>query len=54
VSSTPRAAFHSAPLCQLLLGISSGGTRWLDFLVGSLFLSGTATAVAKNYARAIL
>ncbi len=39
---------------QLLLGISSGGTLWLDFAVGSLFLTITAGIAAKTYPRAIL
>jgi ABC-2 type transport system permease protein len=39
---------------QLLLGISAGGTLWIDFAVGILFLGVTATAAAKLYPRAIL
>jgi ABC-2 type transport system permease protein len=39
---------------QLLLGISSGGTLWVDFLVGILFLVITSTAAARAYPRAIL
>ena len=39
---------------QLLLGVSTGGTLWLDFLVAALFLSATAAGAAKLYPRAIL
>lgn len=39
---------------QLLLGITSGGTLWLDFLVGFAFLAAAATIAAKTYPRAIL
>ncbi len=39
---------------QLLLGISSGGTLWLDFAVGGLFLTISAGVAAKTYPRAIL
>ncbi len=39
---------------QLLLGISAGGTLWIDFVVGILFFAGTATAAARAYPRAIL
>jgi ABC-2 type transport system permease protein len=39
---------------QLLLGISSGGTLWLDYVVIVLFLVATATIAAKTYPRAIL
>jgi ABC-2 type transport system permease protein len=39
---------------QLLLGISSGGTLWLDFLVGVVFLAAMATVAARAYPRAIL
>jgi len=39
---------------QLLVGISSGGTLWLDFVVGVLFLAATATIAAKAYPHAIL
>lgn len=39
---------------QLLLGISVGGTLWLDFLVGALFLLAAAAVAAKTYPRAIL
>ncbi len=39
---------------QLLLGISAGGTLWLDFVVGVGFLCATAAIAAKTYPRAIL
>jgi ABC-2 type transport system permease protein len=39
---------------QLMLGISAGGTLWLDFVVGALFLSVMAGIAAKVYPRAIL
>jgi ABC-2 type transport system permease protein len=39
---------------QLLLGVSAGGTLWLDFLVAALFLSAAAAGAAKLYPRAIL
>jgi ABC-2 type transport system permease protein len=39
---------------QLLVGISAGGTLWLDFLVGAVFLALTAVTAAKTYPRAIL
>ena len=39
---------------QLLLGISSGGSLWLDFVVGVAFTAATATAAARAYPRAIL
>lgn len=39
---------------QLLIGISSGGTLWLDFAVGFLFLAVAAGIAAKTYPRAIL
>jgi len=39
---------------QLLLGISAGGTLWLDYLVAVGFLGVTALAAAKLYPRAIL
>ena len=39
---------------QLLIGISTGGTLWLDFLVGAFFLTAMATIAAKAYPRAIL
>ncbi len=39
---------------QLLLGISAGGTLWLDFVVGVGFLCVTAAIAAKTYPRAIL
>ena len=39
---------------QLLLGVSTGGTLWLDFLVAVLFLSAAAAGAAKLYPRAIL
>ena len=37
-----------------MLGISTGGTLWLDFVVGALFLSVMAGIAAKAYPRAIL
>jgi ABC-2 type transport system permease protein len=39
---------------DLLLGVSSGGTLWIDFVVGVCFLAVTATAAARAYPRAIL
>jgi ABC-2 type transport system permease protein len=39
---------------QLLIGVSSGGTLWLDFVVGVGFLTAMATIAAKAYPRAIL
>ena len=39
---------------QLLLGISSGGTLWLDFAFVALFFAATAMIAAKTYPRAIL
>jgi ABC-2 type transport system permease protein len=39
---------------QLLIGVSAGGTLWLDFLVGACFLAAMATIAAKAYPRAIL
>jgi ABC-2 type transport system permease protein len=39
---------------QLLIGVSSGGTLWLDFVVGVGFLAAMATIAAKAYPRAIL
>jgi ABC-2 type transport system permease protein len=39
---------------QLLVGISAGGTLWLDFAVGSFFLAAAAGIAAKTYPRAIL
>jgi len=39
---------------QLLLGVSTGGTLWLDFLVVALFLTATAALAARLYPRAIL
>jgi ABC-2 type transport system permease protein len=39
---------------QLLLGISAGGTLWIDFAVGVLFLTLAASLAAKMYPRAIL
>lgn len=39
---------------QLLIGVSGGGTLWLDFVVGVGFLTATATIAAKAYPRAIL
>lgn len=39
---------------ELLVGIPSGGTLWLDFAVGILFLAVAAGVAAKVYPRAIL
>src|SRR5579864_468125 len=39
---------------QLMLGISQGGTLWIDFAVGVGFLAAMATIAAKAYPRAIL
>jgi hypothetical protein len=39
---------------RLLLGISAGGTLWLDFAVAIGFLAATALIAAKLYPRAIL
>jgi ABC-2 type transport system permease protein len=39
---------------DLLLGVSAGGTLWIDFAVGLGFLVLTATAAARAYPRAIL
>ena len=39
---------------QLMLGISTGGTLWIDFAVGVFFLSAMAGIAAKVYPRAIL
>lgn len=39
---------------DLLLGVSAGGTLWIDFVVGVGFLAVTATAAARAYPRAIL
>ena len=39
---------------QLLLGISSGGTLWIDYAFLALFFAATATVAAKAYPRAIL
>ena len=39
---------------QLLVGISAGGTLWIDFAVGSFFLVASAGIAAKTYPRAIL
>jgi len=39
---------------QLLLGISTGGTLWIDFAVGILFATAMAVGAAKAYPRAIL
>jgi ABC-2 type transport system permease protein len=56
-----RVVAHANPLTyevhgmrQLLLGISAGGTLWLDFAVGVGFLGVTAAIAAKTYPRAIL
>jgi len=39
---------------QLMLGVSAGGTLWLDFLVVALFLGVMAGIAARLYPRAIL
>jgi ABC-2 type transport system permease protein len=39
---------------QLLLGIHTGGTLWVDFLFVSLFLAAAAATAARTYPRAIL
>jgi len=39
---------------ELLLGISAGGSLWIDFLVGLLFFTTTALVAARTYPRAIL
>jgi ABC-2 type transport system permease protein len=39
---------------ELLVGISAGGTLWVDFVVGFLFLAIAAGVAAKTYPRAIL
>ena len=39
---------------QLLLGISSGGTLWIDYLFVALFFAAAASIAAKTYPRAIL
>jgi ABC-2 type transport system permease protein len=56
-----RVVAHANPLSyevhgmrQLLLGISAGGTLWLDFLVVTGFLAVAAVTAAKTYPRAIL
>jgi ABC-2 type transport system permease protein len=56
-----RVVAHANPLSyevhgmrQLLLGISAGGSLWLDFVVASGFLAAAAVTAAKTYPRAIL
>jgi ABC-2 type transport system permease protein len=56
-----RAVAHANPLSyevhgmrDLLLGISAGGSLWLDFVVVAGFLAATALVAAKTYPRAIL
>jgi ABC-2 type transport system permease protein len=56
-----RVVAHANPLSyevhgmrRLLLGISAGGTLWLDFAVAVGFLAATALVAAKLYPRAIL
>ena len=56
-----RAVAHANPLTyevhgmrQLLLGISVGGTLWVDFAVAIGFLVAMAVIAAKTYPRAIL
>jgi hypothetical protein len=39
---------------QLLLGISTGGSLWIDFTVMIVFLITMAVIAAKTYPRAIL
>ena len=39
---------------QLLLGVSTGGTLWIDFAVVGFFLAVAAAVAAKLYPRAIL
>jgi len=39
---------------QLLVGISAGGTLWVDFVVGACFLAVAAVVAARTYPRAIL
>ena len=56
-----RVLVHANPLTyevhgmrQLLLGIQTGGTLWVDFLFVSAFLAAAAGVAAKTYPRAIL
>jgi ABC-2 type transport system permease protein len=56
-----RAVAHANPLTyevhgmrQLLLGVSAGGTLWVDFVVAIGFLVAMAVIAAKTYPRAIL
>jgi len=56
-----RVVAHANPLSyevhgmrQLLLGISAGGSLWLDFVVAAGFLAAAAVTAAKTYPRAIL
>jgi ABC-2 type transport system permease protein len=56
-----RAVAHANPLTyevhgmrQLLLGVSAGGTLWVDFAVAIVFLVAMAVIAAKTYPRAIL
>jgi ABC-2 type transport system permease protein len=56
-----RVVAHANPLSyevhgmrELLLGISTGGRLWLDFVVGVTFLTAAALTAAKTYPRAIL
>jgi ABC-2 type transport system permease protein len=39
---------------QLLVGVGSGGTLWIDYLVGAAFFALTASIAARTYPRAIL
>jgi len=39
---------------QLLLGVTQGGTLWVDFAVLAAFLCALAAAAARAYPRAIL
>jgi len=56
-----RVLAHGNPLTyevhgmrQLLLGIHTGGTLWVDFLFVAVFLAVAAAIAAKTYPRAIL
>jgi ABC-2 type transport system permease protein len=56
-----RVLAHGNPLTyevhgirQLLLGIHTGGTLWVDFLFVTLFLTAAAATAARTYPRAIL
>ena len=56
-----RVLVHANPLTyevhgmrQLLLGIQTGGTLWVDFLFVCAFLAAAAGVAAKTYPRAVL